>query len=119
MSSMKRIVLLAFAACACVSGAQAQTSGTLPLTNMNFDLWCQEEQNLPPTRCDKRLPQDDAAFEAYRAKIEKYEVPYLEQKQQEENFNRIILHNDPIDHPVQPSQPQSQRPARDNESGPD
>jgi hypothetical protein len=115
---MMRTLLLAAAACAFAAGADAQSAGPLPLYNMNFDLWCQEEQHLPPARCDKRLPQDDAAFTAYRNTIEKYEVPYLERKQQEQNFNRVILHNDPIDHPIQPSQPQTQQPERDNESGP-
>jgi hypothetical protein len=115
---MTRTILLAVAACAFASGAVAQDSGALPLTDMNFDLWCQEEQHLSPERCDKRLPADNDAFEAYRAKIERYEIPYLEKKQQDQNFNRVILHNDPVDHPTQPNQPQTQRPARDDTSGP-
>jgi hypothetical protein len=119
MRVMMRTILLAAAAGAFASGAYAQDGGALPLTDMNFDLWCQEEQHLPPDRCDKRLPADDEAFEAYRSKIEKYEVPYLERKQQDRNFNRVILHADPIDHPTQPSQPQTQRPPRDDTSGPD
>jgi hypothetical protein len=118
MGIMTRTILLAAAACAFASGAGAQQDGSLPLTNMNFDLWCQEEQHLPPERCDKRLPKDNEEFEAYRAKIEDYEVPYLEKKEQEQNFNRVILHGDPIDHPTQPNQPQTQRPARDDTSGP-
>jgi hypothetical protein len=115
---MTRTLLLAAAACAFAAGAHAQSTGALPLTNMNFDLWCQEEQHLPPERCDKRLPKDNEAFEAYRAKIEDYEVPYLEKKEQEQNFNRVILHGDPIDHPIQPNEPQTQRPARDDQSDP-
>jgi hypothetical protein len=83
------------------NGAQA----AVQLTEMNFDLWCQEEQHLPPDRCDKRLPEDDAAFNAYRAKIENYEVPYLQDREQKENMNRIILHNDPVDHPTRPENP--------------
>jgi hypothetical protein len=114
---MMRTLILAAGLCAFASAASAQDAGPLPLTNMNFDLWCQEEQHLPPERCDKRLPADNDAFEAYRAKIENYEIPYLQRKQQEQNFNRVILHNDPVDHPVEPNAPQTQRPERDNESG--
>jgi hypothetical protein len=118
MRAMTRTILLAAAACAFASGAGAQQDGSLPLTNMNFDLWCQEEQHLPPERCDKRLPADDAAFSAYRAKIEEYEIPYLQNKENEQQFNRVILHSDALDHPTQPNQPQTQRPARDDSSGP-
>lgn len=81
-----------------------------PLTEMNFDMWCQEEQHLPPARCDRRLPEDDAAFQAYRSKIETYEIPYLQRKRDEETLNRVILHNDPVDHPTRPSQPQTEQP---------
>jgi hypothetical protein len=115
---MTRTILLAAAACLFATAAGAQQDGALPLTNMNFDLWCQEEQNLPPERCDKRTPQDEEAFEAYRSKIESYEIPYLEKKEQEQNFNRVILHDDPVDHPTQPNEPQTQRPPRDDQSGP-
>ncbi|HEX3430155.1 MAG TPA: hypothetical protein VHT03_04645 [Rhizomicrobium sp.] len=81
-----------------------------PLYNMNFDMWCQEEQHLPAARCDKRLPEDDAAFQAYRNKIETYEIPYLQRKRDEQTINRVILHNDPVDHPTRPSQPQAEQP---------
>ncbi len=83
-------------------GAAAQS---VPLTNMNFDLWCQQEANLPPERCDKRLPEDDARFDAYRKKIQDYEVPYLQKREQNQHLNEILLHNDPVDHPTQPSHP--------------
>lgn len=102
----------AFAVAAMVSlgRAQAQSTGPVPLTNMNFDMWCQEQRHLPPERCDKRLPEDDAAFEAYAAKIQSYEVPYLQQRQEKADMNRIILHNDPVDHPTKPENPQNQAP---------
>jgi len=98
-----RSAVLAFAATAFLGGhAQAQNPGSVPLTNMNFDMWCQEEQHLPPDRCDKRLPQDDTAFNAYRAKIENYEVPYLQDREEKDTMNRAIFHNDPVDHPAKP-----------------
>jgi hypothetical protein len=75
--------------------------------NMNFDMWCQEEQHLPPARCDTRLPEDDAAFNAYRSKIERYEIPYLQQQQHQLQLNHGILHNDPVDRPTEPSQAQA------------
>ena len=76
---------------------------------MNYDLWCQEQQHLDPDRCDKRLPQDEKDFEVYRAKVEKYEVPYLEQKRSDSTLNRVIIHSNPqenpVDHPGQQSAP--------------
>jgi hypothetical protein len=97
--------------------AQAQGERPYPLNEMNFDMWCQEEQHLPPARCDKRLPEDDAAFQAYRNKIETYEIPYLQRKRDEQTLNRVILHNDPVDHPTRPSQPQAEQP-QDHDSAP-
>jgi len=73
--------------------------------NINFDLWCQQTQNLPPDRCDKRTPEDEADFEAYRAKIEKYEVPYLQRKQADQNLNQVIIHADPVPNEEPPSHP--------------
>ena len=64
------------------------------------DLWCQEQAHLPPERCDKRLPADNEAFETYRAKVEAYEIPYLQRKNEEAHINRVLLHNDPIDNPL-------------------
>ena len=90
--------------------ADAQSDSPYPLNEMNFDMWCQEEQHLPPDRCDKRLPADDAAFQAYRNKIETYEIPYLQRKSHDQTLNRVILHNDPVDHPTRPSQPQAEQP---------
>jgi hypothetical protein len=60
------------------SPALAQRNGNLQVKEMNFDLWCQEQAGLPAERCDKRNAQDNAAFEAYRAKVEAYELPYLQ-----------------------------------------
>jgi hypothetical protein len=103
MAGMASRYLLAVAALVLIgSRADAQS---VTLSEMNFDMWCQQQANLPPDRCDKRLPRDDAAFEAYQKKIEDYEVPYLQQRQQKEHMNEIILHNDPVDHPTEPSQP--------------
>lgn len=97
--AMKRILLAAaaFAALALPAGAQ---SSRYDVQTINFDLWCQETQHLPPDRCDKRLPVDEAAYEDYRAKVEKYEIPYLKGQESGAQLNRTILHNDPVDHPV-------------------
>ena len=117
MKGMNRSLILASAALAMLaSRADAQTT-RYDLQEMNFDLWCQEEQHLPPERCDKRLPADDQAFEAYRDKIEKYEIPYLQKKEDDQQFNRVILHNDPVDHPTEPSKPQTNQPSQDNSTG--
>jgi hypothetical protein len=108
---MMRASLLGLAVAALFAAhAGAQSATALPLSEMNFDMWCQDEQKLPPERCDKRTPADDAAFQAYREKIERYEVPYLEKREQQDNLNRVLLHNDPVDHPTQPSEPENQAP---------
>ncbi len=96
-----------FGAALLVAGAAAQTVPQTPPTHyklheMNFDMWCQETMHYPPDRCDKRLPEDNKAFEAYVGTVEKYEVPYLQQRRQEEERNKDILHYDPVDSPQQP-----------------
>ena len=98
MRVMKSITL-AFALAVLALPAHAQT-GRYDVKPMNFDLWCQEQAGLPADRCDKRLPEDDKAFEAYRAKIEKYEIPYLQRKDHDQQLDRTVLHPDPLDSPV-------------------
>jgi hypothetical protein len=56
------------------------------------------------------LPQDDAAFQAYSNKIENYEIPYLQRQRNAQTLNSDIIHNDPVDHPTLPSQPQTEQP---------
>jgi hypothetical protein len=90
-----------------VPGDSQSPGARYNVQNMNFDMWCQEQQHLPPARCDKRLPEDDAAFNAYRSKIERYEIPYLQRQQHQLQLNRGILHNDPVDRPTEPSQAQA------------
>ena len=97
---MKRILLAAAALAALSLPADAQRS-RYDVQTINFDLWCQETQHLPADRCDKRLPDDEAAFEDYRAKVEKYEIPYLKGQETGAQLDRTILHDDPVDHPVQ------------------
>ena len=89
--------------------AQAQRGGgNYDVKELNFDLWCQEDAGLSPERCDKRSAEDEATFEAYRAKIEQYEIPYLQQKDNNARLDRDILHNDPVDNPVT-NNPQQQQ----------
>ncbi len=109
MPTTRTLVLAAAALAALSIRANAQEgaygAGRYPLQEINFDMWCQEERHLPPERCDKRLPQDDADYRAYVAKIETYEIPYLQRQQDEQNFSREVIHHDPVDHPEQPSAP--------------
>jgi hypothetical protein len=99
--------------------ALGQTGANYNVQTMNFDLWCQEQAHLPVARCDQRTPEDEKVFEAYRDKIERYEIPYLQEKRNEAIIDRRILHNDPIDNPLQkdnaaqrqdPDQPPSKPP---------
>ena len=100
MKSFKFAVLAALVALPALTSSGHAQSTRYDVKTMNFDLWCQEQAKLPPDRCDKRLPKDDEAFEAYRAKIEKYEIPYLERKDHDQQLDRTVLHPDPLDSPV-------------------
>ncbi len=97
---VRMAVLLAAAVSLGALPAFAQRNGNYPVQEMNFDLWCQEQAGLPAERCDKRTAQDEAAFEAYRAKVEAYEIPYLQQKQNAARLDSDILRNDPVDRPI-------------------
>lgn len=91
-------VSAALVAMAFVSGAAwGQVGRNYDLQPMNFDLWCQETAHIAPERCDKRLPEDNDAFEAYRAKMQSYEIPYLQQKNRDARIDVDIIHDDPVD----------------------
>jgi hypothetical protein len=85
----------------------AQQSTRQHLHVMSFDLWCQENQNLPPKRCDKRLPQDDAAYQDYVNLMEHYETQQLNGESQDRRLERNILRSDPSADPAgtPPTQP--------------
>jgi maltooligosyltrehalose synthase len=100
MTSMTRISLIAAAAALVSAASFAQTGQNYDVQTMNFDMWCQEQAHLAPERCDKRTAEDEKTFEDYRAKIEQYEIPYLQQKQKELSVHRDIMQNDPVDNPV-------------------
>ena len=87
------------AACLAAYGADAQTR-RLQFEPMNFDMWCQEHMHLPPKRCDKRLPDDDAAFQAYANKMEGYETQQLNQGWRDQRLNNTILRSDPSANPA-------------------
>ena len=97
---MKRTALIITAALALLAVPALGQGGPYDLQTMNFDLWCQETQHWSPERCDKRTPNDEATFEAYRAKVEKYEIPYMKSRENGQQLDRTILHNDPVDNPV-------------------
>ena len=115
VGSMKRLVFGVMTAAILMSGsaliqsASAQRNSNYQVMEMNFDLWCQEQAHLPVERCDKRTPEDNSAFEAYRAKVEAYEIPYLQQKYNAARMDRDMLRNDPVDNPAVKDIP-SQRP---------
>ena len=96
-----RMLLILSALAMLPAVAVAQNNGkNFNVQTMNFDLWCQETQHLPPDRCDKRLPEDEQVFEAYRTQVERYEIPYLQGQQRDLSISRDILHNDPVSHPL-------------------
>ena len=99
---MEHSRLRAFLAAALFSfaapAAWAQGGHNYDVKTMNFDLWCQETAHLPAERCDKRTPEDEKTFEAFRNQIEEYEIPYLQEKSKAVQLDTDILHNDPVDH---------------------
>jgi len=117
MNTMRLFSMAAVTAVFFVSPASAQGGRNYDVKTMNFDLWCQEQAHLPATRCDKRTPEDEKTFQAYRTQIERYEVPYLQQRQRDLSINRDIMHSDPVDNPVhQNPQAQTQDPNRQPQS---
>jgi hypothetical protein len=62
---------------------------------LTFELWCQETQRYPAERCNARRPADVAAFEAYRASIERYELQYLKQVDRERQIRDSVT-RDPM-----------------------
>ena len=89
-----------------ISAAHAQQS-PMKYQPMSFDMWCQEQQHLPQARCDKRLPEDDAAFQDYVNGIEDYETQQLNSQAREHRLNQTILNHDPSANPAgtPPKQP--------------
>jgi hypothetical protein len=72
------------------AGAQ---QGNYNVQVLSFDAWCQDVRRYDPDRCDRREPADEEAFVAYRATVERYELPYLKRQQAEADLNnRVIDH---------------------------
>ena len=69
------------------------------LDTMNFDLWCQEEANLPARQCDQRTATDEKAFEDFQQELDPYEAQQLRQAQRDQWLDQDFLDNDPIDNP--------------------
>ena len=94
---MKKIIcVLALATVATVLPALAQTL-RYPVKSVDFDIWCTEIQHIAWQRCDKRTAEDLEKFELYRHAVERYEIPYLQQKDNTLRFDEDILRNDPVD----------------------
>ena len=92
------------------AGAQAQLRRNYDVQPMNFDLWCFETAKLDSARCTRRLPADVEAFELFRARIEAYEIPHLQQKNRAARIETDILHSDPVDRsPTRSLQRQNQQ----------
>lgn len=115
MNGMSRVILALLAMYSGIGSAAAQ-QGSEPwkLQSQNFDMWCQETQRLPPARCDRRSPADDAAFQTFSNKLETYEIENLRGQSRNDEINRDIVHYDPVDHPTEFSAPQTDQPERGN-----
>jgi hypothetical protein len=73
---------------------------TYPIATLSFDRWCQEDEHLPPARCDAREAGDEAAFEDYRARVERYDLQYQQDRTKENQFEQDVLKRDPSAPPV-------------------
>ncbi|MGD0190299.1 MAG: hypothetical protein ABSD74_06125 [Rhizomicrobium sp.] len=106
---MKTQLTMWLAGAAFLAGAvQAEAQPRLlNLPETNFDMWCQEHEHLPPKRCDKRLPQDDAAFQAYVNLMESYETQKLNSESRARRLERAINEN-PANNPPPPPMPSPQ-----------
>lgn len=82
------------------SAQAAMAQQNLPLEGMNFDLWCQEQAGRPAAECDKRTADDEAAFEAYRTRIDRYDTSFVQQKVAQAQMDHDMLNNDPVDNPI-------------------
>lgn len=98
----------------CMAGARAQTGRNYNVQGMNFDMWCQEQAHLLPDRCDKRTAEDEKRFEKHRNRVDRYEVPYLQEQQSNLAVHRDIMENDPVDNPVS-QDPEAQMQDRDRQ----
>jgi hypothetical protein len=110
MDIRMRILALALMLSAFGVPAQAQLNPAdrhtrYDIQGINFDLWCQETQKLPPDRCDQRTALDEADYEAYRDKVEKYDVQLEKRKDRQQTFNRNVLHPDPVPNNMPVSNP--------------
>ena len=68
-----------------------------PVKTVDFDTWCTEIQHFSWARCDERRTDDIAQFETYRHTVEKYEIPYLRNKENVLHFDDAIFGYDPVD----------------------
>jgi hypothetical protein len=64
-------------------GLSSTPARTFDVRRMSFELWCQETQQYAIARCDARQPADVKAFEDYRAAVERYEIQYQRQREQQ------------------------------------
>lgn len=96
---MNRFAVALFGGCLAAFLAVPSAAQTLryPVKQMDFDIWCTEVQRIDWHRCEKRLPEDMQKFEAYRHVVERYEIPYLQDKENALHFDENILRNDPVD----------------------
>ena len=106
-----RAAVIAAALLVFAGGVNAQVRrNNYDLQPMSFDLWCQESMSLASERCAKRLPADVEAFEAFRSRIEGYEIEHQQQKNREARIQTDILHGDAVDRsPTRSLQKQGQQ----------
>jgi len=98
MRNMRQILLISAVGALGIGNVLAQPlSGPLnyDVKTLTFELWCQETQRYPVSRCEARRPADVAAFEGYRAAIERYELEYLKQVNRERQI-RESVNRDPM-----------------------
>ena len=89
--------LLALAAVSLVAFSAGAQTLRYPVKSLDFDIWCTEIERLAGDRCDQRRPEDLKKFETYRHTVERYEIPYLRNKENVLHLDDAIFGYDPID----------------------
>jgi hypothetical protein len=81
---------LAAAPASAQQGTNQPPSRLLDVRSMTFELWCQETQQYPAERCEERRAADVRMFEDYRTAVERYELQYLKDREDEQQAQQRV-----------------------------
>lgn len=94
-------VLFAFGVALSLVPQVAAAQASYDVQVLSFTTWCLEKR-YDAERCDARNADDVAAFEDYRATVERYELPYLKRMEEERELQTRVLEHDSSERPFGP-----------------